>query len=161
MKKYNKVVVGGTFDELHRGHKALLSEAFEVGKEVIIGLSSDEFVAKMGKPHITASYAERFRMLEEYLDQCCLTGRAEIVPLNDPYGLTVSGKGIQAIVVSKETAQAAKKINEIRTEAGLSPLIVVAVNMVPAENCIPISTTRIRKGEIDRNGHILKIPNGL
>ena len=84
MKKYNKVVVGGTFDELHRGHKALLSEAFEVGKEVIIGLSSDEFVAKMGKPHITASYAERFRMLEDYLHQCCLTGRAEIVPLNDP-----------------------------------------------------------------------------
>jgi pantetheine-phosphate adenylyltransferase len=161
MRKYNKVAVGGTFDELHRGHKALLSKAFEVGQEVVIGLSSDEFVAKMDKPHITASYAERFRVLEDYLDQCCLAEKAEIVPLNDPYGLTVSGKGIQAIVVSKETAQAARKINEIRTKAGLSPLIVVAVNMVPAENCIPISTTRIRKGEIDRNGHILKNPNDL
>ena len=64
MKKFKKVAVGGTFDELHRGHKALLNKAFEIGGKVVIGLSSDEFVAKMGKPHVTASFAERFRELE-------------------------------------------------------------------------------------------------
>ncbi len=161
MRKYNKVAVGGTFDELHRGHKKLLSKAFEVGEKVVIGLSSDEFVGKMGKPHITASYAERFRVLEDYLEQYSLVQRSEIVPLNDPYGLTITGKGIAALVVSRETAKAAETINTIRIKAGLSPLNVVTVNMVPAENCAPISTTRIRKGEIDRNGHILKNPNGL
>ena len=35
MKKYNKVAVGGTFDELHRGHEALISKAFEVGKMLL------------------------------------------------------------------------------------------------------------------------------
>jgi pantetheine-phosphate adenylyltransferase len=156
MKNFGKVAVGGTFDELHMGHKSLLSKAFEVGEKVVIGLSSDEFVSKMGKPHVTASYAERYAELEAFLEKSGLAKRAEIVPLNDPYGLTVSGKGLEALVVSKETESTASKINEIRAKALLDPLKIVAVTMVPAESCGPISTTRIRSGEIDRNGHLLK-----
>lgn len=156
MKKFSKVAVGGTFDELHRGHKKLLSKAFEVGEKVVIGLSSDEFVAKMGKPHVTASYADRLSELEAFLKQSGWADRAEIVPLNDSYGLTISGKGLEALVVSKETQATAYKINDIRGKAALLPLKIVAVDMVPAENCIPISTTRIRGGEIDRNGRLLK-----
>ena len=156
MKKYEKVAVGGTFDKLHRGHKALLSKAFEIGEKVVIGLSSDEFASKMGKPHVTASYAERLKELETFLDKNGLAERAEIVPLKDPYGLTISGKGLDALVVSKETESITDKINKIRVEAGLPPLKIITISMVPAENCNPISTTRIRSGEIDRNGHLLR-----
>jgi len=156
MKKFQKVAVGGAFDELHMGHKTLLERAFEVGNKVIIGLSSDEFVSKMGKPHETASYNERRKELEAFLEQSDLAARAEIVPLNDPCGLTISGKGLEALVVSKETQKTAERINEKRQKAGLAPLEIVGVNMVPAENNTPISTTRIRSGEIDRNGHLLK-----
>jgi len=155
MKKFKKVAVGGTFDELHRGHKTLLNKAFEVGEKVVIGLSSDEFVSKMGKSHKTASYSERFRELETFFEKSGFAKRAEIVPLNDPYGLTISGKGLDALVVSKETELTAKKINKVREQAGLQSLKIVAVSMVPAENCTPISTTRIRSGEIDRNGCLL------
>jgi pantetheine-phosphate adenylyltransferase len=156
MKKFSKVAVGGTFDELHMGHKSLLSKAFEIGEKVVIGLSSDEFVSKMSKPHETASYAERLLELQAFLEKSGLADRAEIVPLNDSYGLTVSGKGLEALVVSKETESTANKINEIRSKASLSPLKIVAVSMVPAENCGSISTTRIRSGEIDRNGRLVK-----
>ena len=156
MAKFRKVAVGGTFDELHRGHKALLEEAFEIGDKVVIGLSSDEFVSKMGKPHKTASYAERLKELQAFIAEKGLTQKVEVVPLSDPYGLTISGKGLEALVVSKETEKTANKINEVRQKAGLSPLKIVAVDMVDAENYAPISTTRIRRGEIDRNGHLLK-----
>lgn len=156
MKRFKKVAVGGTFDELHMGHKSLLNRAFEIGEKIVIGLSSDEFVAKMGKPHVTASYAERHAELQAFLEKSGLADRAEIVPLSDTYGLTISGKGLEALVVSKETESRVSKINEIRAKAQLPPLKIVAVSMVPAENCGSISTTRIRSGEIDRNGRLLE-----
>jgi pantetheine-phosphate adenylyltransferase len=156
MRRFKKVAVGGTFDELHMGHKSLLIRAFEIGEKVVIGLSSDNFVTKMGKPHVTASYAERYAELEAFLKKSGLSARAEIVPLDDPYGLTISGKGLEALVVSKETESAARKINKIRVKVPLQPLKIVTVSMVPAENCGSISTTRIRSGEIDRNGRLLE-----
>jgi pantetheine-phosphate adenylyltransferase len=156
MKKFKRVAVGGTFDELHKGHKALLSKSFEIGEKVVIGLSSDAFASKMRKPHITATYTERFKELQAFLEQSGFANRAQIVPLNDPYGLTTSAESLEALVVSKETESTACKINEIRAKASLPPLKIVTINMVPAENCNPISTTRIRSGEIDRNGHLLR-----
>jgi cytidyltransferase-like protein len=158
MKRFRKVAVGGTFDEFHKGHKVLLLKAFEVGDRVLIGLCSDDFVAKMGKPHNTAPYQERLKELNAFLKKRGLSEMAEIVPLNDSYGSTVTDKCIDALVVSEETETTALKINQKRREAGLPLLEIVAISMVPAENCVPISTTRIRKGEIDREGHMLKNP---
>jgi pantetheine-phosphate adenylyltransferase len=156
MKKFRKVAVGGTFDEFHKGHKVLLVKAFEIGEHVLIGLCTDEFVQKMGKPHTTASYEERLKELRAFLKALGLSDKAEIVPLNDPYGITVSDTCIQALVVSEETEKIALKINQKRSEAQLPPLAIVTISMVPAENCKPISTTRIREGEIDREGHLLR-----
>lgn len=156
MKKFRKVAVGGTFDELHRGHKVLLIRAFEIGERVAIGLCSDKFVETLGKPHVTASYEERLRELKAFLNDLGVSERAEFVPLNDPFGTTLTGSCIEALVVSEETKPIALKINEKRREAGLSQLEIVTVVMVPSENCAPISTTRIRKGEMDREGRLLK-----
>ncbi|MGB9913974.1 MAG: phosphopantetheine adenylyltransferase [Candidatus Bathyarchaeales archaeon] len=156
MKRFRKVAVGGTFDELHKGHKALLMKAFEIGKRVLIGLCTDEFVKKMGKPHITASYEERLKELQAFLKEHGLIDRAEIIPLNDPYGNTLTDMCIEALVVSEETEKTALKINQKRIEANLPPLEIVTIRMVPAENSRPISTTRIRQGEIDREGRLLK-----
>jgi pantetheine-phosphate adenylyltransferase len=154
MTQFKKVAVGGTFFQLHRGHRALIGKAFEVGEKVVIGLTSDEFVTQMGKPHKTAPYAQRKRELLAFLKEQGFRERAEIVSLKDPMGLMMS-ENFDALVVSEETLHVGKSINTKRLKIGLKPLQIIAVPLVPAENHRPISTTRICRGEIDRNGHLL------
>jgi pantetheine-phosphate adenylyltransferase len=158
MKSFGKVAVGGTFDELHKGHRILLSKSFEIGDRVLIGLCSDKFVKKLGKPHVTATYEERLAELKAFLAKAGVLGISEIISLEDPYGPTITDTSIEALVVSKETEQSASRINRKRTRIGLEPLSIVAIDMVPSENCAPISTTKIRRGEIDREGRLKRKP---
>ncbi|MCJ7424068.1 pantetheine-phosphate adenylyltransferase [Candidatus Bathyarchaeota archaeon] len=155
-REFKTVAVGGTFDELHRGHKTILLKAFEVGEHALIGLCTDRFVKKMSKEHEVAPYSYRLEDLKTFLQGKDLLGRAEIMPLNDPYGITLSKNGVEALVVSTETAPIATKINERRNATGLAPVQVVVIEMVPSENHTPISATRIRRGEMDREGHLFK-----
>ena len=149
------MAVGGTFDEFHKGHRALLMKAFEVGERVLIGLCSDRLAESLSKPHTTASYKQRREELNRFLRERGFSERAEIIPLNDPFGVTLSEGYVEALIVSRETEHMAVKINEERSRRGLAPLQIVVIDMVPSENHAPISTTRIYQGEIDREGHLL------
>jgi cytidyltransferase-like protein len=156
-KRFKAVGVGGTFDELHKGHCALLMKAFEVGEHVIIGMTSDAFVAKLEKPHITARYDQREKELRDFLKEEKLSKGTQIIPINDTFGgVLLSKNPIEALVVSRETEPTARSINEKRRLKGLPQLEIIIIEMVPSENHSAISTTRIRKGEIDREGHLLK-----
>lgn len=154
-KKFKTVAVGGTFDEFHKGHRALLLKAFEVGDRVLVGLSTDELVQRLGKPHKISTYDFRLEELKGFLRREGLLERAEIMPLHDAYGVTLSKGCVDALVVSQETEKTAEEINKKREAKGLEPLNIVVIDMVPAYNYEPISTTRIRRGEIDREGQIL------
>jgi pantetheine-phosphate adenylyltransferase len=154
-KKFEIVAVGGTFDMFHRGHRALLRKAFKSGNRVLIGLCSDEFLKKLRKPHNIAPYVKRLKELKNFLKRKGVLKRAEISPLNDPYGVTLSMKELDAIVVSDETEARAREINEKRESFGLPPLQIIAVRMVLSEDHYPISSSRIWFEEIDREGNLL------
>jgi cytidyltransferase-like protein len=157
MKKcFKTVAVGGTFDEFHKGHRILLKTAFKFGKKVIIGLVTDDFAQKMKKPHEIAPFAVRLEELKAFLRRNDWLDQGEIVPLYDLYGPAANSTNIEAIIVSQETLTGAHRINKKREINGLSALKVITINMVLAENRNPISTTGIRRLEIDREGHILQ-----
>jgi pantetheine-phosphate adenylyltransferase len=154
-KMFETVAMGGTFDLFHRGHRTLILKAFEIGNHVIIGLCSDDFLKKLRKPHGIASYAQRLEELKGFLKKNDFLEMAEIVPLDDAYGVTLSDKRIDAIIVSDETEPRAHEINEKRKSLGMPPLPIVAVKMVLSEDHYPISSTRIWFEEIDREGNLL------
>ncbi len=141
-----KVCIGGTFDTLHEGHVALLKKAFEIGSVVYIGLSSDEFLKKVGKE--AKPYEERKQNLTKFLKKMKWEGKARISPLNSIYG-TADSENFDAIVVSPETEKRAREINEMRRKKGLKELKIVVVPFVLANDGIPISSSRIKNGEID------------
>ena len=139
----------------HRGHRTLIIKGFEVGNHVIIGLCSDAFLQILRKPHGIAPYVQRLEELKSFLKKNDFLERARIIPLNDAYGVTLTDRRIDAIVVSAETEPRAHEINEKRKILGMPLLPIVVVKMVLSEDHFPISSTRIWFEEIDREGNLL------
>ena len=155
-QKFKVVATGGTFDEIHIGHLALLSKAFELGTKVIIGVSSDEFAGSVkGKGKITHGYQQRVARLQLVIQRNFGDVTYEISKLNTSYGPTVISDEVDALVVSSETSKRGSEINEVRSEKGLKPLTIVTVDLVRAEDGNPISSSRIRTGQIDAQGKLL------
>lgn len=145
--------LGGTFDRIHKGHRALLAKAFEVGGEVLIGLTSNE-MAKSEKSYPVSPYDVREAALTNYLTA---TGYSDFktVPIEDRFGPARTDP-FDVIVVSRETRKTADELNQERRKVGLGPLDIVEVDMVLAEDCVPISSRRIRLEEIDENGKLVR-----
>jgi pantetheine-phosphate adenylyltransferase len=153
--KFKRVAVGGTFDHLHDGHVAILAKAFEVGERVVIGIVSDEMELRKDSAGI-APLEVRMRSLMEVLKLKGWAERAEVTVISNPFGTAVSDVALQAIVVSPETRARAEELNKIRTSNGLAALEIVEIPFVLAEDGAPISSIRIRYGEIDAHGKLLK-----
>jgi pantetheine-phosphate adenylyltransferase len=152
VKKYTKVCLGGTFDRIHIGHERLLKIAFEVGEEVIIGLTSDT-KAKRGRVNEKlSSFKNRYTNLENFLSKQ-FDINFSIVELNDDWGPGALDEDLDAIIVSEETEKVASELNKKRALEGLNPLDIVTVSLILDKKGEKISSTRIRNSEIDREGN--------
>jgi len=147
------VATGGTFDQLHAGHRRLLERSFELGDRVVIGLTSDAFARKHGKVP-QEKYDERRRHLEAYIKRAFPGRRHLVAKLDDYFGPGIASKEVEALVASRETAQRVGLANGLRASRGYPPLKLEVVDWVVAEDGQPISSTRIRQGEIDKEGRL-------
>jgi pantetheine-phosphate adenylyltransferase len=148
-------MVGGTFDPLHEGHKKLLRRTFSLAGregEVVIGLTTDRFAST--KSHPVRSYAERKAEVETFIRNQGFTASWIIEPLSDRYGPAVDAD-FDALVVSEETLPVGMEINVLRRKKGKRKVDIHQIACVLAEDGKWISSTRIYRGEIDPQGHLL------
>ena len=153
MSEFNLVAMGGTFDIIHKGHMALLKKAFAISSDVIIGLTSDELAAKLGKK-IMNNYTQRFDSLKAEIEKNFPNSSYTISKLENYFGPAVVEGKVEALVVSDETQNKGKVLNDLRTSKNLPPVKVIRVPMELAKDGNRISTTRIKNSEIDREGNL-------
>ena len=134
----------------------MLKQAFALGRKVLIGVTSDDFARSLHKPHKIDPFVKRKGELEKLLSRWNVLSRARILPLNDRFGPTITSHEIQALIVSRRTIKTAYEINTKRKARGLKPLVIDPIHLILAEDNRPITSTRIRRGRIDREGRLIR-----
>jgi len=161
---YRHVFVAGTFDELHKGHEAVLTRAFAEGEKVTVGLTPDDFVKKFKRQRIHGaiikSFEERKNHLEHWVKEKGWWDKTHVIAIRDQYEPAASDPNLDALVVTHQNRVTGELINKTREKRGLAPLVLIEVPLVSAEDGQPISSTRMREGEIDSNGN-LTMPEAL
>lgn len=67
---YNHVVLGGTFDRLHTGHKVLLSTAvLRCDTRLTVGVTSSKLLTRKTLPELIQPVEDRMRGVESFLSQ--------------------------------------------------------------------------------------------
>lgn len=142
---FKRVALGGTFDRLHNGHRKLLSLAAGVCLEtLVIGITGDAMLSKKKNAAKIAKFPARKESVESFLSILKPSLCVHVAELQDPFGPAIVDPTIDAIVVSSETISGANKINDIRREKGLKPLIVLVTRRGSAA---VLSSTFIRERE--------------
>jgi phosphopantetheine adenylyltransferase len=148
-----RIVLGGTFDRLHVGHEALLTTAFRAGRRVAIGLTTGRYLAAHPKPGAgrIQPFSVRRRRLVAWLRSRYPRARWTVTPISDAFGGS-TGPDVAGLVVSADTIAGGRAVNAERVRRGRRPVPVLVVPLVLADDLQPVSSRRIRAGEIDRNG---------
>ncbi len=148
-------VTGGTFDLLHKGHKEFIKKILRYSDRLIIGLTSEKYVQEHKPDKGIDSYENRKETLLDFLKKENLESRVEIMEINDMYGpLLDSSFEVDNIAVAPPTKEQVEKIQIKRVEHNLHRLNEINIELERAEDSGFISATRIRNGEIDREGKL-------
>ncbi|XP_077359806.1 bifunctional coenzyme A synthase [Festucalex cinctus] len=131
LETYPDVVVGGTFDRLHGAHKTLLNVSCLLAtRRFLIGVCDQRMLKRKVLKELIQPYELRVEKLQEFLRDVKPALQVEIVPLDDPLGVSVVDPLLRCIVVSEETRKGGEAVNRKRLENGLPALVLHEIQLL-------------------------------
>jgi len=129
LQQFENVAIGGSFDQLHNGHRKLLFVAAMVcAKRLTVGVTGANMLTTKTLAEYIDPYETRRDAAAQWLGFVNPSLEYNIVAIEDIYGPTITDATLQAIVVSSETLTGAFKINEVRAQQGMLPLVILVIN---------------------------------
>lgn len=130
--RYDVVVVGGTFDRLHAGHRLLLTAAAWAScRKLWIGVASVSLLGRKAHAELIYPFQQRAQGAADFARSVRPDlETVDVAELTDAAGPSGTEASVNAMVVSRETRSSADKINAARVEAGLPLMTIITVDIL-------------------------------
>lgn len=153
-KIYDSVVLGGTFDRLHSGHKILLSVALlHCSKKLTVGVTNAEMLRSKKLWELIEPCEKRIEGIYDFLQDIDSSLDYDVVPIGDPFGPTKNDPTFQMIVVSSETFRGGQRVNDLRKEKGLPLLDILSIELLETEP----SQLQVEESKISSSNYRIKL----
>ena len=132
---YEHVVLGGTFDRLHAGHKILLTAALlRCSSKLTVGVTGAQLLKNKILPELITPIHERIAGVQDFSHSVRSQVECNAVEIHDPFGPAIILPELECIVGSEETEKGCLAINAKRKEQNLSELDIHLIGLVEDSN---------------------------